>query len=245
MADVLRVLVVDDVELARSKVVRLLSAFPDVEVVGTAVDGMGLISAVRDLRPDLVFLDISMPEQDGISAFSEIPPADRPLVIFLTAHEHFALRAFRVDAIDYLLKPLDPDLLMESLQRVRRRLAKGALPAAGVPAKGFPERLALRTDTGVRVVPVERINWVEAVRNYMAIHLTGETFIVRSTMQGLLAQLNPDQFARIHRSAIVNARTVVEIRPFGNGDQRLRLADGTELAISRGYREALLQLLAR
>jgi two-component system LytT family response regulator len=242
----LRVLVADDVELARQKVIRLLSAQEGVEVVGTATNGPEMIDAVARLRPTLLMLDISMPEQDGISALLEIPSEDRPLVIFLTAHEEFALTAFRVNAVDYLLKPIDAELLAESLARARRRLTAGTDETLlKAPGASPPARITVRTDTGLRVVLADDINWVEAVRNYVAIHVLGETLIVRSTLQGLVARLDPRVFTYAHRSVVVNVRKVRELRPFGNGDQRMWLHDGTQLSISRSCRESLLRLLAR
>ena len=242
----LRVLVVDDVELARQRAVRLLGALPDVEVIGTAADGKEMIAAVAALRPAVLLLDISMPEQDGISALQAIAPAERPQVIFVTAHEQFALSAFRVNAVDYLLKPIEPELLAESLARARQRLGQSHAPAepSGAPAR-YPARLTLKVDAGFRIVDVEQINWLQAVRNYVAVHLLKETLFVRSTLQAMLAQLDPQRFAYAHRSVIVNVRKVRELRPFGNGDQRMWLEDGTQLAISRTHREALLERLGR
>lgn len=245
MTPPLRVLLVDDVELARSKLRRALAAHPDVEIVGEAADGEAMLAAVRALRPQLLFLDIAMPEQDGFSALSELSPAERPLVIFLTAYAQHALEAFRVEAVDYLLKPVEAGLLAEALGRVRRRLAEpGAVVEPRGPESRPPERLTVRTDSGMRVVEVATIRWIEAIRNYLALHLPGESVIVRSTLQGLLEQLDPARFVRVHRSAIVNLAEVHELRPIGNGDQKMRLRDGSEIAISRTYREELLRRLA-
>ncbi len=245
MTPSLRVLLVDDVELARSKLRRALAAHADVEIVGEAADGEAMLAAVRALRPQLLFLDIAMPEQDGFSALSELPPAERPLVIFLTAYAQHALEAFRVEAVDYLLKPVEAGLLAEALGRVRRRLAEpGVVATPAAPAPRHAERLTVRTDSGMRVVEVATIRWVEAIRNYLALHLPGESVIVRSTLQGLLEQLDPARFVRVHRSAIVNIAEVHELRPIGNGDQKMRLRDGSEIAISRTYREDLLRRLA-
>ena len=201
MTTPLRVLVVDDVELARQKVVRSLRAHADVEVVGEAANGAEMIEAIGRLRPALVFLDVSMPEQDGFSALREIAPEQRPLVIFLTAYAHFALDAFRVEATDYLLKPVDPVLLAEALARVRRRLAEPVssdLPGA-TTAADYPSRLTVRANSGLRVLPVDTIDWIEAVRNYLAIHCGREAIIVRATLQGIVAQLVQD----VSRACIV------------------------------------------
>jgi two-component system LytT family response regulator len=243
----MRVLVVDDVELARQRLLRALAAHPDVEVVGEAASGPEMIEAIPRLHPALLFLDVSMPEQDGFSALAELPAELRPLVVFVTAYAQFALNAFRVEAIDYLLKPADPALLAKALARARQRLAQPAVAVANEPAPTtvYPERLTLRTDTGLRVVSVDAIDWIEAIRNYLAIHEGREVFIIRSTLQSLAAQLDPARFVRVHRSTLVNIRQVRELRPLGNGDQCMVLVDGTELSISRTYREALLHLLAR
>lgn len=243
----LRTLVVDDVELARQKLVRALSKHADVEVVGEAANGAEMIKAIGHLQPTLMFLDVSMPEQGGFSALSELPAEQYPLVVFVTAYAQFALDAFRVEAIDYLLKPVDPVLLDQALGRVRRRLAEPGIAEIHKisSSASYPDRLTVRTDTGLRILPLASIDWIETVRNYVAIHCGREVIIVRSTLHGLLAQLNPKCFARIHRSAVVNLKQIREVRPSSNGDQRLVLNDGTELMVSRTHREALLLLLSR
>jgi two-component system LytT family response regulator len=240
-------MVVDDVELARQRLVRALRAHPDVEVVGEAGNGSEMIEAVHRLKPALLFLDVSMPEQDGFSALAELAPELRPLVVFVTAYAQYALNAFRVEAIDYLLKPAEPAQVAEALARVRLRLALPAAASANEPTNtsNHPERLALRTDGGLRVVSVEAIDWIEAIRNYIAIHEGREAIIVRSTLQVLLTQLDPRRFVRVHRSTVVNILRIRELRPLDNGDQRMVLIDGTELSISRTYREALMGALAR
>jgi len=243
----IRAVLVDDVELARQKLARALGAHADVEIVGEAANGEDMVTVIATLSPELVFLDIALPEQDGFSALSDVPPARRPLVIFLTAYAHYALDAFRIDAVDYLLKPVAPELLARALERVRRRLRtpRPEPEVAAVPVAAFPERLTVRTDSGLRVLAVDAIRWVEALRNYLAFHCAGETVIVRQTLQGVLGQLDPSRFARVHRSAIVNLSAVRELRAASSGNQRLLLQDGTALAISRTHREALLRLLAR
>jgi len=244
MSAPLRVLLVDDVELARQKLRRALSAHADVEIVGEAANGEEMIAAVHALKPQLLFLDIAMPEQDGFSALAELPRAERPLVVFLTAYAQHALQAFRVEAVDYLLKPIEAELLADALARARKRLAEPA-PAPAANETRLAERLTVRTDNGLRVVDVASIRWIEAIRNYVALHLAGESLIVRSTSQSLLDQLDPSRFVRVHRSAIVNLAEVHELRPQGNGDQRMRLRDGAEVPISRTYREELLRRLSR
>lgn len=247
MNTTLRALLVDDVELARQKLARALGAHADVEIVGEAANAEEMIAAIERLRPELMFLDISMPEQDGFSALSQLSPERRPLVIFLTAYAQYALDAFRVEAVDYLLKPVDPALLAQALRRVHRRLAEPGMERTDVSAgtSKYAERLTLRTDSGLRLLPVDTIHWIEALRNHLAFHCAGETLIVRATLQGILALLDPARFARVHRSAIVNLAQVRELRPLGNGDQRLLLQDDRQIVISRTYRDALLRALAK
>ena len=242
--DVLRVLIVDDVELARQRLARLLAAHADVEVVGEAADARQMLACVQASRPHLLLLDVTMPEQDGFSALDALPPGERPLVIFATAYEHYAARAFRVDAVDYLLKPVEADLLGDALDRARRRLR---MPVASTGAASdvvaWPQRITLRTDSGLRVVEVEAIDWMESIRNYVAVHAGSETLIVRATLQGMLAQLDPSRFARLHRSIVVNVARIRELQPMGNGDHRVVLRDGRTLVGSRTYRDALMALL--
>jgi two-component system LytT family response regulator len=249
MSTAIRALLVDDMHLARQKLIRALGVHSNVEVVGEASSADEMTTAIDQLRPDLMFLDISMPEQDGLSALTEMPAVRRPLTIVLTAYAQHALEAFRLEeAVDYLLKPVNPVQLSEALERVHRRLAMPRLPerADVSPAnETYSERLTLRTDSGFRVVHVDSIRWIEAIRNYLALHCTGGTLIVRGTLQGMLVTLDPARFARVHRSAIVNLDQVRELQSIGNGDQRLLLQDETRVAMSRSYRDALLRVLMR
>lgn len=246
----IKTLIVDDVQLARQKLVRALSEHNDIEIVGEADNGEDMIACVRKLQPQLLFLDITMPEQDGFSAFSEIAPEQRPLVIFVTAYAHYALNAFRVDAIDYLLKPVEKTLLAESLERVRRRLntpgeIETETPINHRPIATYPERINLRTDTGLRILPVAQIDWIESIRNYVAIHCAEETLIVRATLQNTIAQLDPGLFIKVHRSAVVNLTKIHELRPTSNGDQKVLLVDGSTIPLSRAHREAVLKTLMK
>ena len=235
--------IVDDVALARQKVVRALKDHPNIEVIGEAEDGPGMIAMVREKNPSLLFLDISMPEQDGFSALAEIEESTRPLIVFLTAHSHFAVDAFRVDAVDYLVKPLDPGALKLALTKVRRRLDEptATLSSPSPASIAFSHRIAFRTDEGFKVVRVDAIRWIESVRNHIAVHTGSETLLTRCTLQEVLEKLDPASFVRVHRSAAVNIDVVHYIQPQSSGDQKLVLNDGTELAVSRSYREELLR----
>lgn len=244
MSRALRVLVVDDVELARRRLVRALEEHADVSVVGEAADGEQMQAQVAALRPDLVFLDIAMPEQDGFAALAGIAPAERPLVVFLTAYSEHALQAFRVDAVDYLLKPVDGAALAIALDKVRARLA---LPGVGAVARGVsgktPDRLSLRTDDGLVWVALAQIGWIEAIRNHVAVHTDEGDHIVRSTLRDMLDRLAAGHFVQASRSAVVNAAQVKKLLVAPNGEHRLRLQGGVEVVIGKSFREGVLRAL--
>jgi two-component system, LytTR family, response regulator len=236
----IRTLVVDDIPLARQRVIRVLLEHPDVEVVGEAYDGESMLLAIDNLRPELVILDVSMPGSDGMAALLKIQEQQRPFVVFVTAHSQYAVRAFRLNAIDYLVKPLDSQALACSLERVRERIGSRQVEATPGPPSD-PRQAFFKTLDGVKIVSLEEVLWLEAVRNYVAVHVRGETLIVRSTFRALLAGLDPAIFVRIHRSTAVNIQQVEHIQPTGNGDQKIRLRNGQELTVSRTFRLDLLK----
>lgn len=231
----LRILIVDDVLLARQRLERLLRAYPDVEVVGGCADAGSAESAVAALRPDLLLLDIDMPGRDGFELLERLPAERRPSVVFTTAHARFATRAFRVGAVDYLLKPVAADELREALDRAWAGRRSGA---------AAPAYLVLRDRDGATVLPMAAIDWLEAAGNYACISANGITHVHREPLARLERRLDPAQFQRIHRSRIVNLSRVARLVPAVNGDQRLVLSDGTALNVSRTWREALLARLA-
>jgi two-component system LytT family response regulator len=260
----IRTLIVDDEPLARRGLELRLAAHADVEIVGQCGDGAAAIAAVHTLRPDLVFLDVQMPGVDGFSALRHIPAQEMPLVIFVTAYDHYAIRAFESSAVDYLLKPVEDSRLHQALARTRQVRAQRDASGHCAHLLGLlgqlsgrpldldealqPDCLAqLRRDDqlavrdGGRTVKLDlaAIRWIDAAGDYMCIHTDSDTLILRATMHDLERQLDPQRFPRIHRSTIVNVRRVVELRPHSNGESFVRLDCGQELKLSRSYRDRL------
>ena len=270
----LRAIVVDDEPLARRGLEIRLAAHPDVEIVGQYGDGEAAIAGLREHRPDLMFLDVQMPGMDGFQTLRTIPASEMPLVVFVTAYDHYAIRAFEASATDYLLKPVEESRLAQALVRVRQaraqREASGhcahllgllgelsgrppldldeALKPDALDLLRREEKLAVRDGGRTVRVDLHSIRWIDAAGDYMCIHTDGDapngtTLILRATMRELEKQLDPQRFPRIHRSTIVNARRVVEMRPHTNGESFLRLDCGQELKLSRSHRDKLAVLL--
>jgi two-component system LytT family response regulator len=246
----LRVLIVDDEEVARQRVRRLLAREQDVEIVGEASDGIQAVESIRALSPDLVFLDVQMPEVDGFEVLERLRPDPVPEVVFVTAYDDYAVRAFEVHAVDYLRKPFDATRFREAFARARRRLASAEaeararkLDALLAQIQAQPprsrERLMVRADGRLYFVRVDDIDWVEAAGNYVKLHVGRETHLMRETMAGIEALLDPSRFLRIHRSAIVNLDRVREMQPWFSGEYTVILRDGTQLRLSRVYRDRL------
>jgi two-component system LytT family response regulator len=230
----MRLLIVDDEAPARMRLRRLLAAIEGVEVVGEAADGEQALQQVDRLRPDALLLDVQMPELDGLAVAASLPD-DGPAVIFVTAFDAFALRAFDARAVDYLLKPVAPERLQRALQRVRQR----AVPRAPWPVN----QLLVPTRHGLQVLRVADIEWIAAADNYVTLHAQGREHLLRRTLAGLLEDLG-DGFVRVHRSAAVAWAQVAEVRPNDKGDAMLRLRSGAEVACSRAYRATLMERLA-
>ncbi len=237
----MRVLVVDDEPLARNGVIAQLSAFDDVEVVGQCGDGQSAIAGIRQLRPDVVVLDVQMPDLDGLDVLRCLPLEERPLAILLTAHETFAVSAFELDAIDYLLKPLDDERFSEAIARARRRLGKSSLPTEHTLWQPMrePERFEVRVGRRAVFVPVEDVEYLQADGDYVALHVDGKRHLIRESLQRLQERLNAGHFLRIHRSVIVRLDRVAEMRSLSNRDALVRLHDGTLLRASRTYVDTL------
>jgi two-component system LytT family response regulator len=241
----LRTVLVDDVKLARQRLRRLLGAFPDVEVAGECGDAASALAAIAELAPDLVFLDIEMPEQDGFAVLAELPAQARPAVVFVTAYDQHAVRAFEAN----LLKPVEPARLAATLDRVRAQRASGAGNAKldallkALERDRYPTRLAVRGNDGTQLVRVAEIDWIEAAGNYLCVRAAKQTHVLRETLTQMEARLDPARFVRIHRSRIVNIDRIVKLSPLFNGDHTVQLHDGTELTLSRTYREALFRAL--
>jgi two-component system LytT family response regulator len=245
-----KVLIVDDERLSRRRVRRLLSLEPDCEVSGECANGVEAVTALGQSRPDIVFLDVQMPEMDGFDVARAMAEA-KPLVIFTSAYDEYALRAFEVQAFDYLLKPFDGRRFRESLQRARVRVEcdrsgqqdRRNYPAASSePAQAVrvaPDRIAVRNNGRVVFVKLADIDWIEAADNYVCLHCGRETHVVRETMNELESRLDPSQFLRVHRSSIVNLERVRELQPWFRGDYRVVLRDGTQLTLTKNHREKL------
>lgn len=250
----LRVLIVDDEPLARERVRAMLAADPSAEVVGECGNGPDAIAAIRKDHPDIVFLDMQMPGCDGLQVVGELPEDDRPAIIFVTAHDRFAIDAFSVHATDYLLKPFDHERFQTALKRageqVRARRAgdlnaklESLLADAAAPKK--PSRLAFKSDGRVVFLKPEEIIWVEAADNYVLLHVVdAPRLMLRETMSALEERLGAD-FARVNRSAIVRLDQVKELQPTFHGDYTVVLRDGTRLPLSRGQRGQLDRFLTR
>jgi two-component system, LytTR family, response regulator len=250
MTAAIRTLIVDDEPLARSRVRRFLAGEEGVEVVGECEAGREAVEAVRELKPELVFLDIQMPELDGFGVIEAVGPARMPAVVFLTAYDRYALRAFDVHALDYLLKPYTRERFRRSLARARRLLSSRGAGADGrlaslVESLGREQRylewLTVKSAGRVFFLRVDDLEWVEAEGNYLRLHAAGGgSHLLRETLNGLASRLDPRKFLRIHRSTLVRAESVRELRPTPGGDYEVLLRDGTRLTLSRGYRDRVL-----
>jgi two-component system LytT family response regulator len=261
----LRTLIVDDEPLARDGIRMHLSREADVEIVGEAADGVQAVEAIRTLHPDLVFLDVQMPEVDGLEVVERIGASRMPAVIFATAYHQHAVRAFELHAVDYLLKPVTEERIRGALTRARLRLAtRGeeeltrrlealledlrALHArtgeSGEPApapRKYAAWISVAGRNSTQLVRVEDVDWFEAEGNYVRLHVGKVTHLIRSTLRAMGDQLDPATFIRIHRSTIVNVNRIREIQPWFGGDYIALLHDGRQLRVSRSHREQLLR----
>ena len=234
----MRALIVDDEALARSKLLRMLRAFPDVEVIGEASDGASALMLTAQLRPDVIFLDVQMPDVDGFDVAASLPD-DALALVFVTAFDQYALRAFDAQAADYLLKPVEPERLARTVQRLRERVRGAARPSVGMPA-----HLMIADRGQTHVVRCADIEWLEAADNYVNIHLAARSLLMRRTLAALLNDLDP-AFVRTHRGAAVALAAVLAVRPRGKGDATVVLRSGVEVPCSRQHRETLMQRLQR
>lgn len=249
----IRVVIVDDEPLARDAVRLALERAPGVTVVAECGDGEAAVGAIRAHAPDLVFLDVQMPGLDGFGVIERIGADRMPGVVFVTAYDEHALRAFEVHALDYVLKPFDDARFGDVLAHARRRLveerqgetarALAAVLQEGAGTDGGPwaRRIMVEEDERLRFVPVEAIDYLEADANYVRIHAGGDEHRIRSSLSGLLERLDPRQFIRIHRSTAVNVDRIGEIQPWFGGDYLAILRDGRQLRVSRRYRAGLLR----
>ena len=265
MSRVIRTLLVDDEPLARRGLELRLADQPDIEIVAQCGDGASAMRAVSEHAPDLMFLDVQMPGLDGFGTLRAIPLPQLPLVVFCTAYDHYAIKAFEASAVDYLLKPVDDSRLHQALFRVREALdqretsrhceqllrllgdlsgqpaltLEQALQGAAERKLGPADRLAIRDGHKTVRVELASVRWVDAAGDYMCIHTDAGTHVLRATMRELESRLDERHFPRVHRSTLVNAARVVALRPHQNGEQFLALDCGHELKLSRSYRDRL------
>lgn len=244
----LRLVIVDDEELARRGLRRDLASDPNVEVIAECADGFEAVRVIAETRPDVVLLDIQMPRLDGFEVLELIDP--ERAVVFITAHDEHAVRAFEVNAVDYLLKPVDPDRLVKALARARERLLRrepmpiAALTAAARPPGAPFTRILVRDGDRVHVVPVEKVDYIEAQDDYIAIHAEGKAHLKQQPIAQIEALLDPGRFVRIHRSYILNLDRLARIESYAKDSRVAILRDGAKLPLSRtghGRLKGLLQ----
>lgn len=250
----LRVLIVDDERLAREKLWRFLTEADAVRVVGEAANGKEAVTRIRKERPDVIFLDVQMPGMDGFGVIEELATDAVPAVVFVTAHDEYAIRAFEVEAIDYLLKPFDRLRLHESLDRVRRQLGQEPalfmeklrrLLGTGSARVAWPalQRIAVRSGGRIQSLRVDEVHWFEAADNYLRVHTTGAAHLIRETLTALEKSLDPNVFIRIHRSAIVRIESIREVDSLFHGDYEAVLRTGKRLPVGRKYRDRLIDAM--
>ena len=244
------ILIVDDEPLAREGLRMLLADDPQVAAIWEAKNGSEAVTAIREHRPDLVFLDVQMPEMDGFQVVQEVGPERMPAVVFVTAHDQYAIRAFEINALDYLLKPLTAERFQRSLERATARLTTdpevsgrivSLLEAIANPSS-YAKRMAVRSGTRTLFVPVEEIEWIQAAENYVELHFSGACHLLQATMNIVEASLHPEMFLRIHRSLIVNVGRIKELQPAGHGEYVVVLHNGSRFQSGRSYHEKLKRL---
>jgi two-component system LytT family response regulator len=254
--DKIRALVVDDEPIARKGVRRELERDPDVEIVGECANGRDAVSFIRERPPDLVFLDLQMPELDGFGVVEQVGVELMPTVVFVTAFDEFALKAFELHALDYVLKPFTSERFQKALRRAKEQARRAG--AAELDARllslirdarreqgrePYLERVVVKSGGRVFFLSVGEIDWIEAAGNYVRLHAGRESHLVQGTMNRLEGRLDPKLFLRVHRSAIVNLTRIKELHPLFHGEYAIKLAGGKELTSSRGYRDNLQRLL--
>lgn len=245
----IRAMVADDEAPAREKLERWLSEQADITVVGSTEDGLSAARCIEQLRPDVAFLDVQMPTLSGLDVAAQLEPSSAPLIVFVTAFDAHAAKAFDLNAIDYLLKPYDRDRFVRTVQRVRERLNSHESGATAVTMGRAQtprcERLLVPDGDRLQLIDAASIEWLEADDNYVHVHMASRTYLLRRTLQDLLSQLGEQRFVRIHRSTAVNLGSVGSLTPLFKGDYDIHLRDGRTLRLSRRYREALFARMGR
>jgi two-component system LytT family response regulator len=256
---VIRTVIADDERLARQKLLILLAAEPQVKVVAECQDGRQTVAALRNFRPDMLLLDIQMPDLDGFQVLREVPPEEMPLVIFTSAYDQYAIRAFESNALDYLLKPFDQERLHHALERARAELLKARdreithrilnllsqVRSVALPASDRDSRLVIKANGRVVFLDLDTIEWIEAAANYVRLNVGKDAYLFRETISRISERLDANHFVRIHRSTIVNVRKIKELIPVNSGEYVVVLRSGRELSCSRGYRAALQEIVEK
>jgi two-component system, LytTR family, response regulator len=246
-----RALIVDDEPLARRGVSLRLRKFVDIEIVGECGDGLSAVEKILDLSPDIVFLDVQMPGMDGFEVLRALPRDNLPGVIFLTAYEQHALKAFEVHALDYLLKPVDDQRFAAAVDRARTladsasktRMAERILQMLGGDSEKHVSRFTVRTGSRIQIVLADDIDWIGAAGDYVELHVRGRSHLLRETMNSLEQKLDPAKFLRTHRSRIIRGARIVELRGIENREYVVKLSDGSEHRSSRTYADQLEEWL--
>ena len=251
----IKAIIVDDEPLAREKIRDMLKDDPSIEVLAECASGTKALTAIDKFNPDLLFLDIQMPQMDGFGVLKEIPQDKLPHVIFVTAHDQYAVKAFEVYALDYLLKPFDRERFRVALKRAKSQIHRdqNTQVNSGILAlldelqqtNKYLDRLVIKNAGRIHFLKTADIDWVEAEGNYVRIHVGKESHLLREPISSLETQLNGKKFLRIHRSTIVNLDRIHELQPWFHGEYRIILKDGTQLMLSRSYRDKLQQVLGK
>jgi two-component system LytT family response regulator len=247
---IVRALIVDDEAPARELLRAFLAAWPNVEIVGEAEDGDAAVDAVRRQRPDLMFLDVQMPEMNGFDVVAALTADETPVIVFVTAYDRYALRAFEVSACDYLLKPFDADRLAATMRRVfarsertNQQMSEAIRALVGQFRATEEQQVIVKTDGRHVFLASSDIAWLEVVGKEVRVHATGSTIVVREPMNSVAQRLDPAKFIRVHRSAIVNRAYIREVQPWFKGDYVIILRNGARVVTGRSYRSAVQELL--
>jgi len=247
--------IADDEPLARERIVSMLATHENYDVVAVCKDGAEAVSAIRKKTLDVLFLDVRMPELDGFQVLEALGSGAVPVIVFVTAFEDYALRAFEVSALDYLLKPFDRPRFEQTLARVEARLASGEERTMSAELRDFlhglsasqppqySERFAVKANGDIYFVRAEDVDWIDSAGNYVALHAGGRKHLVRDTIKSVESKLDPRKFVRVHRSAIINLDRLKKLQPYFHGEYVVTLTDGTTLTSSRGYSDRLRALL--
>lgn len=251
MSPKIRAVIVDDEPLARDRLRMLLAGVDDIAVVGEFGDGRAAANGILELHPDLLFLDVQMPEVDGFGVLQLVGAEHMPVTVFVTAYDQYALKALDVSAVDYLLKPFDRERFLRALARARKQIPSADLQARllsllqHVNRNAFLDRLVIKSAGRISFLKTAEVDWIEAAGNYVRLHVARESHMLRETMSAIEGKLDPGKFVRIHRGAVVNLERIKDLQPLFHGDHQVTLRDGSRLTLSRSYRENLERVLGR